>query len=130
MIAILRAEPEAERMAAATETGDSCRISAVNYVEAAAAIDSDRNPIASPRLDELMREAGVRIEPATEPHAGIAREAYRDFGKGSGHPAQPDFGDRFADALAQASREPLLLRGHYLQDQHRTRDRVRLMAGG
>jgi ribonuclease VapC len=29
-------------------------------------------------------------------HAEIARAAYRDFGRGSGHPAQLDFGDCFA----------------------------------
>ena len=34
-----------------------------------------------------------------------------DFGKGSGHPAMPNFGDCFAYA-AKAKREPLLFKGH------------------
>ena len=43
--------------------------------------------------------------------AQIAREAYRDFGKGSGHPANLNFGDCFAYALAKESGEPLLFKG-------------------
>lgn len=51
------------------------------------------------------------IEPVTEEQARIAREAYRDFGKGSGHPAQLNFGDCFAYALAKATGEALLFKG-------------------
>ena len=43
--------------------------------------------------------------------ARIAREAYRDFGKGSGHPAKLNFGDCFAYALAKTTGEPLLFKG-------------------
>jgi ribonuclease VapC len=51
------------------------------------------------------------VEPVTEAHARIAREAYRDFGKGSGHPAKLNFGDCFAYALAKAAGELLLFKG-------------------
>lgn len=37
--------------------------------------------------------------------------SYRDFGKGSGHPAQLNFGDCFAYSLAKATGEPLLHKG-------------------
>jgi len=50
------------------------------------------------------------IEPVTEAQARIAREAYRDFGRGSGHPACLNFGDCFAYALAKAMNEPLLFK--------------------
>jgi ribonuclease VapC len=43
--------------------------------------------------------------------ARIARDAYRDFGKGSGHAAKLNFGDCFAYALAKVTGEPLLLKG-------------------
>jgi len=49
--------------------------------------------------------------PVTEAQARIAREAYRDFGRGSGHPARLNFGDCFAYALAKAMNEPLLFKG-------------------
>jgi ribonuclease VapC len=47
----------------------------------------------------------------TAKQAHIARAAYRDFGKGSGHPARLNFGDCFAYALARATDEPLLFKG-------------------
>ena len=53
-----------------------------------------------------------RSSRVTEAQAKIAREAYRDFGKGSGHPAQLNFGDCFAYALARDRGEPLLFKGN------------------
>jgi ribonuclease VapC len=111
VVAILRDEPGAAEFAKAIERAVHRRISAVNYVEAAAVIDGSRDPIASRRFDDLLREAEVAIEPVTENQARIARQAYRDFGKGSGHPARLNFGDCFAYALAKAKREPLLFKG-------------------
>jgi ribonuclease VapC len=110
VIAILRDEPEAPVFAKTVEKAFHRRISAVNYVEAAAVIDGSRDPIASRRFDDLLREAQVAIEPVTEAQARMARQAYSDFGKGSGHPAQLNFGDCFAYALAKAKREPLLFK--------------------
>jgi ribonuclease VapC len=111
VIAILNNEPEAVTFAEAIEQALDRRISAVNYVEAAAVIDKDRDPIATRRFDELLREADVVIEAVSENQARIARAAYRDFGKGSGHPARLNFGDCFAYALAKAKGEPLLFKG-------------------
>jgi ribonuclease VapC len=54
----------------------------------------------------------MTIEPVTEAQARIAREAYRDFGRGSGHPAGLNLGDCFAYALAKAANEPLLFKGN------------------
>ncbi|MGA9353083.1 MAG: type II toxin-antitoxin system VapC family toxin [Terriglobales bacterium] len=111
VIAILNDEPEAAAFAEAIERALDRRISAVNYVEAAAVIDTDRDPIATRRFDELLREADVVIEGVSENQARIARAAYRDFGRGSGHPARLNFGDCFAYALAKAKGEPLLFKG-------------------
>ncbi len=74
-------------------------------------IDASRDPIASRRFDELVKEAQISIEAVTEAQAQVAREAYRDFGKGSGHPARLNFGDCFAYALAKITGEPLLFKG-------------------
>jgi ribonuclease VapC len=111
LIAILRDEPEAEACARAIEDADRRRLSAANFVEAAVVIDANRDPVASRRFDDLLREADIAIEPVTETQARIAREAFRDFGKGSGHRARLNFGDCFAYALARASNEPLLFKG-------------------
>jgi ribonuclease VapC len=111
VIAILRDEPEASSFARAIEAAAERRISAANFVEAAAVIDGSRDAVASRRLDDLFREARLVIEPVTIAQARIAREAYRDFGKASGHPAKLNFGDCFAYALAKATGEPLLFKG-------------------
>jgi ribonuclease VapC len=111
LIAILRDESDASVFAMAIADADRRRLSAANYLETAIAIDGSRSPIASRRLDDLLREAEIVIEPVTEQQAQIAREAYRDFGRGSGHPAGLNFGDCFAYALAKFFREPLLFKG-------------------
>jgi ribonuclease VapC len=111
IIAIVRLESDAERYTRAIEEATECRISAANLLESAIVLDGGRDPIVSRRFDDLCREARLLIEPVTEAQARIAREAYRDFGKGSGHPAQLNFGDCFAYALAKDLREPLLFKG-------------------
>jgi len=111
LIAILRNEPEAAAYAQVIETSRVRRVSAVNYVEAAIVIDLSRDPVASRRFDELFRVAELAIEPVDEVQAKLAREAYRDFGRGSGHKAGLNFGDCFAYALAQSTGEPLLFKG-------------------
>src|SRR4030081_81526 len=111
LIAILRDEPEAAACAHSIESSADRRISAANFVETALVIDASRDPVASRRFDELLKEAQMIIEPVTEAQARIAREAYRDFGKGSGHPAKLNFGDCFAYALAKVMDEPLLFKG-------------------
>jgi ribonuclease VapC len=117
LIAILRDEPEAPVFAEAIAAAAACRMSAASFLEAAAVIDAGRDPVASRRFDELLAAAQIMIEPVSEMQARIAREAYRDFGKGSGHPAQLNFGDCFAYALAKETGEPLLFKG---DDFHRT----------
>jgi ribonuclease VapC len=111
VIAILRLEPEAAEFAAIIERTPHRRMSAVSYVEAGAVIDGSRDPVASRRLDELIEEAEIVIEPVTEAQARIARQAYRDFGKTSSHAAKLNFGDCFAYALAKSKAEPLLFKG-------------------
>jgi ribonuclease VapC len=115
LIAILRFEAEAPEFAriieGAAKSAAQPRISAVSYVEAGAVIDGSKDPIASRRFDELIEEAQIAIEPVTEAQARIARQAYRDFGKTSGHPAKLNFGDCFSYALAKSKGEPLLFKG-------------------
>lgn len=51
------------------------------------------------------------IDPVTEHHSRLARQAYADFGKGSGHPAGLNVGDCLSYALALDTCEPLLWKG-------------------
>jgi ribonuclease VapC len=111
IIAILRDEPDATELAAALESADVRSISAATYVEAAIVTDSNRNALLSNLLDSLLSRLLITIEPVTVEQARLAREAYRDFGKGR-HRAGLNFGDCFSYALAKHKREPLLFKGH------------------
>jgi ribonuclease VapC len=91
------------------------RLSAASYVEVGAVIDRAGDAIASRRVDELLNVAGIEIEAVTATQAQLARAAYRDFGKGSGHRARLNFGDCFAYALAKETGEPLLFKGDDFQ---------------
>ena len=86
-------------------------MSAGSFLEAAIVVDRLPDPRDSARFDELISDFDIIIEPVTAHQATIAREAYRRFGKGSGHPARLNFGDCFAYALAKEFDEPLLFIG-------------------
>jgi ribonuclease VapC len=111
VVAVVKLEPDAEVFARAIGEAQSCRMSAVSFLEAAIVLDSRYDPTQGRRYDETLRQAKVELVPVDETQARIARAAYRDFGKGSGHPARLNFGDCFAYALAKASGEPLLFKG-------------------
>jgi ribonuclease VapC len=111
LIAILRDESEAPVMARAIEQNAQRQISAANWLETAVVIDGSRDPVVSRRFDELIDLARIEVAPVTGRQAQIARAAYRDFGKGSGHPAGLNFGDCFAYALAKDTGQPLLFKG-------------------
>ncbi|MFC5357002.1 type II toxin-antitoxin system VapC family toxin [Azospirillum himalayense] len=111
LVAILRSEPDALDYAVAIEKAPVRRISAANFLEAAIVIDSSRDETASRSFDTLIDAAGLIIEPVTEEQARTARDAYRRFGRGSGHPAKLNYGDCFAYALSKATNEPLLFKG-------------------
>jgi ribonuclease VapC len=112
LIAILLDEPERAAFERAIAQDFDPRISAATYVETGIVVDSRRDPMRSRYLDSFLAVADVSIAPLTAEQAVIAREAYRDFGRGSGHPANLNFGDCFSYALATAFNEPLLFKGN------------------
>ena len=110
LMAILFAEDDAWRYAKAMAAGPVCRLSAATFVEAAIVIEAHSKGGSGHQLDALLREAAIKIEPVTEEHAHLARQAYLDFGRGR-HPAGLNLGDCFAYALSKATGEPLLFKG-------------------
>jgi len=111
IVAILSGEPESEDFRRLISRAEGTCLSAASYLETGIVVDKVRDPEITRSLDEFLASAAVTIEPVTERQARIAREAYRDFGKGSGHPAALNFGDCFAYALAKDRNEPLLFKG-------------------
>jgi ribonuclease VapC len=110
LIAVLRGEDDADRYIQALAATTDVRMSAAAWLEAAVVVDANRDPVLSGRFDDLLTAAGVTVEPVTADHARLARQAYRDFGKGH-HPAGLNFCDCFSYALARATGQPLLYKG-------------------
>jgi ribonuclease VapC len=110
VLAILFNESDAETYARALTQADSCRMSAVNFVEAAIVVEAQTKESGSRQFDAFFRRAAIAIEAVTEEQAHLAWQAYTDFGKGR-HPAGLNFGDCFAYALAKVTGVPLLFKG-------------------
>jgi ribonuclease VapC len=112
LIAILKRESEWETLSESLDASNSSKMSAASLLETSIVVDGWRNPVLSREWDDLVDRFSIHIEPVTESQARIARQAYRDYGKGSGHPANLNFGDCFSYALARDKREPLLYKGN------------------
>jgi ribonuclease VapC len=112
LMAILLQEPEAGVCSVAIERAEVCRISAGTLLEAMIVADRRGDAIGRHMLDELLAESAIIVEPVTEEHARIGRDAHRDFGRNSGNSARLNHGDCFAYALAKTTGEPLLFIGN------------------
>ena len=110
VLAVLFGEPDAERYERAIAEASHCRMSVASFLETAIVLESRAGVAAQHELDVFMERAPIELEPVTASHAQTARRAWRRFGKGN-HPAGLNFGDCFAYALAEATREPLLFKG-------------------
>lgn len=111
IVAVIKREPDWHLLSERMDSANSLRMSAASYLETAIVIDGLRDPVQSARLDNVILDLEIVIEPVTVEQARIARQAYRDYGKGSGHPAALNFGDCFSYALAREKREPMLWKG-------------------
>lgn len=89
----------------------SCRISAANLLESYMVVDRSEILDARTGVDEFLVRVNAKVEPVKHQQVILARAAFHRYGKGSGHPARPNFGDCFAYALARFYDEPLLYTG-------------------
>ena len=110
VLAVLFDEPDAERYVRALAGAARCRMSVANFLKTAVVLETRAGAAAGPNLDLLLERAPIELEPVTPEHAQAARRAWRRFGRGN-HRAALNFGDCFAYALAEATREPLLFKG-------------------
>jgi ribonuclease VapC len=111
MLAVIKRELDWQALSDRMDSADSLRMSVASYLETSIVLDSRRDPVMSVGLDDLIEDMNMVIEPVTVAQAKIARQAYRDYGKGNGHPASLNFGDCFTYALAHEKREPVLYKG-------------------
>lgn len=111
IVAILLEESDGPDWVRRIRLAGSRSISAATYTEIGIVLDARVNPVVSRRFDAWLDGMRITIRDLSARQAAIARAAYRDFGKGSGHPARLNFGDTFSYALAIDRDEPLLFKG-------------------
>ncbi len=112
LVAILRREEEAIALRRAIAENSNPLLSTGSYLEACIVISGAKNSLDHAAVDEVIEMLGIDIVPFSLTQARLAREAYRQYGKGSGHPAQLNFGDCFAYALAKETEKPLIFKGN------------------
>jgi ribonuclease VapC len=110
LIAILLNETEGKEFADAIGSDQRRLLSSASLLEAGIVIEARKGPAGGRELDLLLHRARIEVVPLTVTQVEIAREAWRQFGRGN-HPAGLNFGDCCAYALSKSSGEPLLYKG-------------------
>lgn len=110
LLVILLNEFEAPAFGLAIEADPGRLLSAANLVETSIVIEARVGEAGGRELDLLLHKASIEVVAVDAVQAEVARQAYRQFGKGR-HPAGLNYGDCFAYALAQSAGEALLFKG-------------------
>jgi ribonuclease VapC len=111
VIAHLLGEPESAAIQAALDRGSPCLISTVTLLECRVVLMRRFGLASLHELDRLLDLADMRVEPFDAEQSMLAFDAYRRFGRGSGHVAQLNFADCAAYALARSRDAALLFKG-------------------
>jgi len=111
LAAIVFNEPERAAFVEAMQQAGKVLVSTVSVVEARMVVHGRRGERAVVLLDDLLRLPLFELVPPGPAEMDTATAAFITFGKGSGHPAQLNFGDLFSYALAKTRFLPLLFKG-------------------
>ena len=111
LAAIAFREPDAAVFILALTEADQICLSAGTVVETQMVVRGRGGDASVDGIDKLLSQLRAEIVAVDVAHVAVARSAFRRFGKGTGHPAQLNFGDLFAYALAKSRGIPLLFKG-------------------
>lgn len=111
IVAIVLNEPQRDGLVDALMGASEPKISAATVVEVAAVLMRRVAPEDFRRVERLIDQLGIETVPFDAEQAASATRAYREFGRGSGHPAGLNLGDCYSYALADVTGEPLLYVG-------------------
>ncbi len=110
LLAILLDEEERRLFNETIEAAASRAMSVATFVEVSIVIESRFGAEGTRDLDLFINQAGIEIADVDQDQGRLARQAFSRFGKGR-HPADLNYGDCFAYALAVARGESLLYKG-------------------
>lgn len=111
LIAIMGDEPERRRFNQLIEAAPATYVSAASLLETRIVLFARSGDSAVLALDAFLLKSGMIVTEVSPRIAEVAFDAYRRYGKGSGHRAGLNFGDCFAYALARHLDLPLLFKG-------------------
>ena len=109
IVAIILKEPSKSQLLARIVAAPSREISMASYIEAASVLGP--RGVAAEQLDAFLQSLSITLVPVDEAQGRAAIRARVAYGKGTGHPAQLNFGDTFTYALAKVRGTPLLFVG-------------------
>ncbi|MFJ1765795.1 type II toxin-antitoxin system VapC family toxin [Amycolatopsis sp. NPDC088138] len=110
IVAILRQEPDHERLEERLAEADSPKIGAPTLVEVGIVLTARLGARGRLVLARFLQDNHIVTAPFGEEHAEVAIEAFKQYGKGH-HPAKLNMGDCYSYATAKIAREPLLCIG-------------------
>jgi ribonuclease VapC len=111
IVAIVFAEAERPGFLEIIHRASKALISTVSVVEARIVVYGRRSQRGIVILDDVLRLPVFEIVPPGTAELEAAYAAFVAYGKGSGHPAELNFGDLFSYALAKVRGLPLLFKG-------------------
>ena len=111
IVAIAFGEVESDSFVKTIQEATKALISTVSVVEARMVVHGRRGQRAFVLVDDLLRLPMFETIAPGNAEMNAAYAAFIAFGKGSGHPANLNFGDVFSYALAKVRGLPLLYKG-------------------
>jgi ribonuclease VapC len=111
LIALVKHEAGCEKLESCLLLADHVAISAVSLLETRMVAAREPRGTRLDDLENLIAATGIEIIPFDAAQSAFAFEAFRRFGKGSGHSARLNFGDCATYALAKARDAKLLFTG-------------------
>ncbi len=112
LVAILTGESERAMFIDTIASARDCLMSALNLFETRTVLLRRRGVGLLSELELFAAESRIEVRAFDMRQAQHAFDAYRRYGKGSGHRAQLDLGDCAAYALATSLDLPLLFKGN------------------
>ena len=111
LAAILFREPESDAFLGVMRRAGSVLISTASVLETRMVTYGRLGHRGTVLFDDLLSSGVFEMVPPDEALVGMAFNAFVAYGKGSGHPANLNFGDVFSYALAKSRGLPLLFKG-------------------
>jgi ribonuclease VapC len=106
IVATITNEQDSLRFRTAMLGAESLLISSLAVLETKIVLFARLGPDAVDLFEELLRNAGIVVEPLDSEMVRVAFDAFRRFGKGQGHSAQLNIVDCAVYALAKMRLSP------------------------